>query len=222
MRKHENRTQSHQGRHTHCRTHKVSKNEEGAAERNEAAVQSKAVKHGAHSVFAHAEMNITAAAVGLRKVTGIFHHSFIRRPQVSAAAYQIRQLHDQFLQDITGSFTGSCFSNIFKDRFQIMQIYQRIAADTFFQFSAQFGINNFIISHQCFPGFLVILAIFDFIFEMLADGQRHIERLTNRPACFFFSQRQRFRAQRLTMAGSTVLLRAAITDMGTDNDQTWM
>ena len=185
-------------------------------------MQSNTIKNCSHSMFAHTEMNITAATVCFREITDIFHHSFIRRTQVGTAANQIRQLHNKLLQDIAGSFTGSSFSNIFKDRFQIVQIYQSIAADTFFKFHSQFRINNFIISHQCFPGFLIAFAIFDFIFEILADSQRHIERLTNRPADFFFSQCQSFSTQRLAMAGSTVLFRAAITDMSTHNDQTGM
>ena len=63
VRKYKDGAQAHQCSHTYCRTHKIGKYKEGAAKRNEAAMQRNTVQCFAHSMFAHAKMNISAGSV---------------------------------------------------------------------------------------------------------------------------------------------------------------
>ncbi len=52
--------QLHQRRQTNRRPHIVGKDEEGAAVRDDAAVQSQTVQDGSHAIFTHAKTEVTA------------------------------------------------------------------------------------------------------------------------------------------------------------------
>ena len=222
MRKYKDGTQAHQCSHAYCRTHKIGKYEEGTAKRNEAAVQRNTVQCFAHSVFTHAKMNISAGSVIFGIITAGFHYCFIGRSKVGTAANKLRQLHGKFLQHFAACFTGRNAFNIIKYCFKVAAAYKHIAFNAFFKFLAEFRVNHFIICKQCFPCSLFFCTGCKFIVKMLAYGYRHIKALPNRPVSCFFGFGNAFGAKRFAVAGSVILFRAAVTDMGTYNNKARM
>ena len=218
MSQNENCLNAHECSHTNGRTHEVSEYQEGAAERNEAAMQGDTVENGAHSVLANAKVNIAAFSIQLGEEAFFFHNSFIGRTKVSAAAYECGQLCSQGLNNITACFTGCILCSILEQCLQSFEININLTSHAASQLCSQFRIYHLVIIHQSVPGSFACCAASLLSVEMLFNLGRNVEHFV-RPASLFLRSCQRFTAQRLAMAGRAVLFRAAEADMRAHDNQ---
>ena len=210
---------THQCRHTDCRTEEVSEYEEGAAERNEAAVESNTVHYNAHSMFAYTVMDVAASSIFFGEEAFSVDDGFVGRTKVSTTAYQFRQLHSQFLDDFAGSFASCSFCSFFEDSFQGFQVNHEFIINAVVQFLRKFRICYCISFEFVVPSFLSCCASRKFSCKTSCNFFGNIEHFFRIPTSIFFSSFQCISTEGFAVARSFILFGAAITDVGANDNQ---
>ena len=214
-----NYTLTHQCGHTDCRTQEVCEYEEGATERNETAVESDTVHYNAHCMFTNTVVNVATSSIFFGEEAFSVDDGFIGRTKVSTAAYQFGQLHSQFLDDFTRSFTSCSFCSFFEDSFQGFQVNHEFIINTIVQFLCQFRICYSISFKFFVPSLLSCCTSRKFSCKASCNFFGNVEHFFRIPTSIFFGSFECICAQRFAVARSFVLFGATKTDMSANDNQ---
>src|SRR5882762_3475528 len=98
VRKDVDRPEVRQRGETNRGPHVVGEDQEGAAERNEAAMQCDSVQRGPHRMLAHSKVKVSAR-------TATLYFGVVRARQIGGSAYQLRKLRRDRIEYFAGRGT---------------------------------------------------------------------------------------------------------------------
>ena len=197
--------QAHESFHTQTSFHVIAEYEETSDIRSYAAVYCHTVCHSCHGKFTDTEMYVGASGVFFAVIFSVFHHRFIGRSQVSAAAEQVRNYFCYFLQYFFGSCTSSDVPFVFPEIFVIQQICCQLIAVPQFIFFCQFGVCFCVCCKHFVPSRFFLSAFCCPCCHVRFDFFGNEERFFIVPAQIFFCQLNFFFPQRFAVGGCFAL-----------------